>query len=70
MPQVFAGEYREAVGTSALFEFTAENGDSDPVFSVKPTQSVDYVCKTGRKLVLKRVFLNEKRGKEEEEKGK
>ena len=69
MPQIFAGEYKEAVGTSALFELTADGDDGDPVFAKSPTLSVDYVCKTGRKLKLKRVFLNEKRKKEEEAKG-
>ena len=51
------------MGTSAVFELTAENDDSDSVFSKKPTVRVDYFCKTGRKLTLKRVFLNEKRQK-------
>ena len=67
MAQIFAGEYKEAVGTSTLFEVTADSDEGDPVFAKSPALSVDYVCKTGRKLTLKRVFLNEKRKKEEEE---
>ena len=52
------------MGTTALFELTTESSaESDTVFSTKPTQSVDYVCKAGRKLTLKRVFLNEKKEK-------
>ena len=68
MAQIFAGKYKEVVGTSALFELTADGDDGDPVFGKGTSLSVDYVCKTGRKLTLKRVFLNEKRKKEEEAK--
>ena len=55
------------MGTSAFFELNAENNDDDDdtVLSKRPTESVDYVCKTGRKLTLKRVFLNEKKKKKE-----
>merc|ERR1712150_57588 len=56
---VFAGRYKETAGTSALFEVTGNGCDTDTVFSTA-AEPLEYVCKTGRKLVLERVFLNEK----------
>ena len=59
--QVFSGKYTETVGTSVFFKSTELNEEvvNDPVFSTKPTESVEYFSQTGRKLILKRVFLNE-----------
>lgn len=61
--QVFAGKYTETVGTSAFFKATGYDDEvvDDPVFSRKPAQSLEYLCQTGRKLALKRVFLNERK---------
>ena len=61
--QVFSGKYAETVGTSVFFKTTEINDEVvvDPVFSTKPTESLEYFCQTGRKLTLKRVFLNERK---------
>ena len=58
--QVFAGKYTETVGASVFFKATGHDDEvvDDPVFSTKPTESLEYFCQTGRKLTLKRVFLN------------
>ena len=61
--QVFAGKYTETVGTSVFFKVSEGDDDvvDDPVFSGKAAGSLEYICKTGRKLTLKRVFLNERK---------
>ena len=63
--QVFAGKYTETVGTSVFFKVNEGEGQGDvvddPVFSAKPPGSLEYICKAGRKLILKRVFLNERK---------
>lgn len=58
--QVFAGSYTEVVGTSVFFqvEDVDEDDEVDPVFGKPSDQKLRYLCKSGKKLVLKRVFLN------------
>ena len=60
--QVFAGKYTEVVGTSVFFqvEDVTEEDEVDPVFGKPSDQKLNYLCKSGKKLVLKRVFLNKK----------
>ncbi len=65
--QAFVGRYEDIVGT-ALF-FAAKDDDEndadarrDPVFEAEENKvDLEYVCKTNRRLVLKRVFLKEKK---------
>ena len=61
--QVFAGKYKETVGMSVFFKVNEYSGEivDDPVFSKRPNESLEYHSQTGRKLTLKRVFLNEKK---------
>jgi len=61
--QVFAGKYKETVGMSVFFKVNEYNGEicDDPVFSKRPNESLEYHSQTGRKLTLKRVFLNERK---------
>jgi general transcription factor 3C polypeptide 6 len=62
--QVFAGKYTETIGTTVYFKASRTDSDdvdkADPVFDNKPTEPVEYFCKTDRKLLLKRVFLGSK----------
>uniref|UniRef100_A0A8C6SS53 Transcription factor TFIIIC triple barrel domain-containing protein n=1 Tax=Neogobius melanostomus TaxID=47308 RepID=A0A8C6SS53_9GOBI len=51
---VFAGEYEDALGTSILFEELPRKGkDSAP--------ELKYMCHTGKKLMMQRVFLTERK---------
>lgn len=71
--QVFAGQYENTLGTSVFFkaksddandgddEAESEDKEEDPVFSPRPQNKIEFVHKTDRKLVLKRVFLNKKK---------
>jgi len=65
----FSGHYENTVGTSTFFTLEEshleENGaKSDPVFfeesEIPKTKRARYICKSDKKLVLKRVFLNKK----------
>jgi hypothetical protein len=65
----FSGHYENTLGTSTFFTFQEsnleENGiKDDSVFSelseVTPAKRVRYAYKADKKLVLKRVFLNQK----------
>ena len=62
--QVFAGRFEDTIGTSVFFKrepVTAEEAARrDPVFDREAETKVEYVCKTSKKLVLKRIFLNAK----------
>lgn len=52
---VFAGEYEEALGTCVLFEEEALDGGADSGSELK------YMCHTGKKLMMQRIFLTEKK---------
>lgn len=72
--QVFAGTYEDCVGTSLFFTLgtsdreEADDDDDDQeglsgaqkVFDNRPKKKVEYLCKSDKKLVLKRVFLTPK----------
>jgi len=66
--QVFTGEYQDAVGTSVFLQQSENAQHQDKVFSRQSTRTVDFYNLTRKKLVLKRVFLNKKskRGQEED----
>ncbi|CAL4156312.1 unnamed protein product [Meganyctiphanes norvegica] len=64
---VFTGEYDQTIGTAVMFEEVDKKvKKSDPVFCKKPPTMLKYVCKTNKKLNMKRVFVSE-RAKEGEE---
>lgn len=67
--QVFAGKYEDVVGTTVFFKSVPVNSEEqdpddpnnpDPVFDSVGDSKVEYFCKTEKKLLLKRVFLNKK----------
>lgn len=58
---VFTGEYDHTMGTAVIFEEEEKKVKKcDPVFCKKPTRMLKYVCKTNKKLNMKRVFVSEK----------
>lgn len=69
--QVFAGKYQQVLGTSVFFKRKSDedlNDDQeDPVFDTLPKSELDYLAKTGKKLILKRVFIKEKPANSESE---
>ena len=66
--QVFAGTFEDTLGTSLFFTVDEKPTDQDDeeipdlekVFDNSPSKTVKYVCKSDKKLVLKRVFLTPK----------
>lgn len=59
--QVFEGKYSHIVGTSVFLRTAARDPERvDPVFDRLPSKRVEYLCKTNKKLTLKRVFLKRK----------
>ncbi|XP_063606184.1 uncharacterized protein LOC134781092 [Penaeus indicus] len=49
------------MGTAVFFEEEEKKVKKcDPVFCKKPTRMLKYVCKTNKKLNMKRVFVSEK----------
>ncbi len=65
--QAFVGRYEATAGTSVFLEVVPRDEDDqtrlkegDPVFSPKPANEVIYHRKADKKLILKRVFLNER----------
>ncbi|XP_068595668.1 general transcription factor 3C polypeptide 6 isoform X2 [Brachionichthys hirsutus] len=52
---VFAGEYEETLGTCVLFEEGPNKGHSGTGPDLK------YTCHTGKKLMMQRIFLTEKK---------
>lgn len=58
---VFSGEYEHTMGTAVFFEEEDKRVKKcDPVFCKKPSRMLKYVCKTNKKLTMKRVFISEK----------
>lgn len=58
---VFSGEYEHTLGTAIFFEEEDKRVKKcDPVFCKKPSRMLKYVCKTNKKLTMKRVFVSEK----------
>ncbi|XP_066968156.1 general transcription factor 3C polypeptide 6 [Macrobrachium rosenbergii] len=58
---VFTGGYEHAMGTNIFFEEDDKKVKKcDPVFCKKPARMLKYVCKTNKKLNMKRVFVSEK----------
>lgn len=69
---MFTGEYAQTMGTAVMFEEEEKRvKKSDPVFCKKPPRMLKYVCKTNKKLNMKRVFVSEKakEGEGEENEG-
>ncbi|XP_068232641.1 general transcription factor 3C polypeptide 6-like [Palaemon carinicauda] len=63
---VFTGGYEHAMGTNIFFEEDEKKVKKcDPVFCKKPARMLKYVCKTNKKLNMKRVFVSEKTSGEE-----
>ena len=62
--QIFVGKYVDSVGTSLFFaddDAPRPVEENDPVFNAKaPVTKLKFECKTDKKLVLQRVFLQEK----------
>ncbi|XP_068169858.1 general transcription factor 3C polypeptide 6 [Antennarius striatus] len=54
-PYVFSGEYEDTLGTCVLFEEGPKKGNSSSGPDLK------YTCHTGKKLMMQRVFLTEKK---------
>ncbi|XP_046889710.1 general transcription factor 3C polypeptide 6 isoform X2 [Hypomesus transpacificus] len=55
-PYVFAGEYEDFLGTCVLFQeenITRQDTDAGP--------QLKYKCHTGKKLMMQRIFLSEKK---------
>lgn len=62
---VFSGEYEHTMGTAIFFEEEDKRVKKcDPVFCKKPSRMLKYVCKTNKKLTMKRVFISEKQPQE------
>ncbi|KAG7173288.1 general transcription factor 3C polypeptide 6-like [Homarus americanus] len=58
---MFSGEYEHTMGTAVFFEEEDKRVKKcDPVFCKKPSRMLKYVCKTNKKLTMKRVFISEK----------
>ncbi len=59
LSQVFEGKYVQSAGTSVFLRPSDRDTEgADQVFDKLPSKQVEYLCKTDKKLVLKRVFLN------------
>ena len=58
--QVFAGSWKDTLGTAVFLENdpSAENGD--PVFTKNPSTMLTYHSKTRKMLSMSRVFINPK----------
>lgn len=67
---VFSGGYDHTRGTAIFFEEDEKKLKCDPVFCKKPPRMLKYVCKTNKKLTMKRVFISEKQAKTEVDKEK
>ncbi|KAK4306226.1 hypothetical protein Pmani_021925 [Petrolisthes manimaculis] len=65
---VFSGGYDHTRGTAIFFEEEEKKLKCDPVFCKKPPRMLKYVCKTNKKLTMKRVFVSEKQAKEGDKK--
>ncbi|KAK3877180.1 hypothetical protein Pcinc_018097 [Petrolisthes cinctipes] len=65
---VFSGGYDHTRGTAIFFEEDEKKLKCDPVFCKKPPRMLKYVCKTNKKLTMKRVFISEKQAKEGDKK--
>lgn len=65
---VFSGGYDHTRGTAIFFEEDEKKLKCDPVFCKKPPRMLKYVCKTNKKLTMKRVFISEKQAKEVDKK--
>lgn len=62
---VFSGEYEHTMGTAVFFEEEDKRVKKcDPVFCKKPSRMLKYVCKTNKKLTMKRVFISEKQAED------
>ena len=63
---VFTGSYEHTMGTNVLFEEDEKKVKKcDPVFCKKPPRMLKYICKTTKKLNMKRVFVSEKNTSDE-----
>ncbi|XP_045599132.1 general transcription factor 3C polypeptide 6 [Procambarus clarkii] len=64
---VFTGDYEHTMGTAVFFEEEDKRVKKcDPVFCKKPSRMLKYVCKTSKKLTMKRVFISEKLAEDED----
>ena len=58
---VFTGEYEDTMGTALILEEDDKKVKKcDPVFCKKPPKKLNYVCKSNKNLIMKRVFVTQK----------